>query len=105
MNLESVPDNQKDQISREIIEEQNAKELINKVGKYFVEYEEQLFKELKTTKWEEDDKRNEIYRQLKSLDTVAAKIARAIQTGSMARQQLTQWQKTAKTVKNMVGYK
>lgn len=105
MNLESVPDNQKEQISREIIEEQNAKELINKVGKYFVEYEEQLFKEIKTTKWEENDKRNEIYRQLKSLDTVAAKITRAIQTGTMARTQLTQWQKAAKSVKNMVGYK
>ncbi|MCZ6898345.1 MAG: hypothetical protein O7D95_06550 [Betaproteobacteria bacterium] len=103
MNLESVPDDQKEQITREIIEEQQAQEIINKVGKYFVEYEQQLFKEIKTTKWEESDKRNELYRQLKSLDTVAAKITRAIQTGKMARTQLTQWQKAAKQVKNMVG--
>lgn len=103
MNLESVPKDQKAQITREIIAEQDAQELINNVGKYFVEYEEQLFKELKTTEWKENDKRNEIYRQLKTLDTVAAKISRAIQTGKMARTQLTQWQRTAKQVKNMVG--
>ena len=104
MNLDNVPDDQKEQISREIIEEQQAKELINKIGKYFLEYEEQLFKELKNSQWKESDKRDEIYRQLTSLDTVAAKIAKAIQTGTMARTQLTNWQRAAKKVKIMVGY-
>lgn len=103
MNLESVPDTQKEQISREIIEEQEANKLLQSIGKYFIEYDKQLHQEFKQTAWGDKEKREEIYRQSKSLDTVVAKITRAIQTGTMARQQLTQWQKAAKTVKNMVG--
>ena len=104
MNLDSVPDDQKKQISREIISEQEANKILESVGKYFIEYDQQLQREFKKTAWDDRKKREEIYRQLKSLDTVVAKITRAIKTGEMARQQLTQWQKAAKQVKNMVGY-
>jgi len=104
MNLESVPADQKEQISREIIEEQEANKILQSVGKYFIEYDQQLHQEFKRTPWNDKEKREEIYRQSKSLDTVVAKITRTIQTGKMARTQLTQWQKAAKQVKDMVGY-
>jgi len=103
MNLESVPDDQKKQISREIIEEQEANKLLTSFGQYFIEYDQQLHQEFKKTAWGDKEKREEIYRQSKSLDTVMAKITKKIQTGKMARTQLTQWQKAAKAVKNVIG--
>lgn len=84
---------QQEQNSREILEEQEATKILQSVGKYFIEYDQQLYQEFKSTTWKDNLKREEIYRQSKSLDTVIAKITRAVQTGGMARETLTYWQK------------
>ena len=93
------------QLTQEVERELSAKKILNnpEFRRVFIEYNAQLFESLKATKWEENEKREEIYRQLKSLDTMEAKFLEALQTGKMARHQLSLMQKAAKTVKNVVG--
>jgi O-phosphoseryl-tRNA(Cys) synthetase len=96
---------EEERLSVEISQEEQAKKIINNplFQKVFVEYSGQLYNALKRTKWNESEEREEIYRQLKSLDTMEAKFTEALQTGKLARHQLTLMQKAAKKVKNVIG--
>ncbi|MBL4664317.1 MAG: hypothetical protein JKY22_12370 [Flavobacteriaceae bacterium] len=90
---------QKEILTKEIEEESKAELILNGTNQYFIEYKAQLFEESKATGWKEVDKREEIYRQLKSIDVVQSKLLTAIQTGSMAREQLSAWQKAKNRLK------
>ncbi len=91
------------QLTKEVVREQQAKVILNGVRNLFIEYNAELFESLKRTKHKETEKREEIYRQLLSIDTVEAKLLEAIQTGSMAREQLSLMQKATQKVRNIVG--
>lgn len=90
-------------LTNEVVEEQAAKVLLNGLKGLFIEYGAELYESLKQSNYKETEKREEIYRQLKSIDTVEAKLIEAIQTGSMAREQLSFLQKTTQKVRNIVG--
>lgn len=90
-------------LTNEVVKEQAAKVLLNGLKGLFIEYNAELFEALKRSNHKETEKREEIYRQLKSIDTVEAKLLEAIQTGSMAREQLSLMQKATQKVRNIVG--
>ncbi len=90
---------QQEQISREIKEEREAKILLHGLKAHFDDYKKELTASIPNTKHTEVDKREEIYRQLKSINTVEARLLTAIQTGSLAREQLTMWQKCQNKLK------
>lgn len=96
---------EKEQLTREVQREGLAKSVLNnpEFKRVFISYSAELFESLKRTKWDDKEKREEIYRQLKSLDTMEAKFLEALQTGKMARHQLTKLQRAANAVKNVVG--
>ena len=91
------------QLTSEIVKEQSAKVLLNGLKGLFIEYSAELFEALKRSNHKDKEKREEIYRQLKSIDTVEAKLLEAIQTGGMAREQLSLMQKATQKVRNIVG--
>lgn len=88
-------------LTNEIHREQSASTVLNNAEfqKAFIGYKADLFDSFSKTEWDATGKREEIYRQLKSLNTVEAKLLRLIQTGSMAREQLSIMQKAAKWLK------
>jgi len=94
-----------ERLTQEVVREQAAESVLNNAEfkRFFLEYRGQLFDSLSHTKWNEIDKREEIYRQLKSLNTMEAKLTEAINTGKMARDELNRMQKAAKAVKNVIG--
>jgi len=67
----------------------------------FKEYSVMLFDSFKRTDHTKDgkEKREEIYRQIKALDTVEAKLTESIQTGEMAIEQLSIIQKAVNALK------
>lgn len=78
-----------DLLTREVQEEQSAKVMLNGVKKYLIAYQAELFQELKNTGWKDINKREEIYRQMKSADEFESRLLTAIQSGTMARQTLS----------------
>ena len=82
-----TPEERAKHLTNEVVKEQSAKVLLNGVKGLFIEYSAELFEALKRSNHKDTEKREEIYRQLKSIDTVEAKLLEAIQTGSMAREQ------------------
>ena len=89
------------QLTQELQRSTDAEIVLNnkEFKRAFEDYTNELINEIKRTKWEETNKREEIYRQLKSLGTVEAKLTRCIQTGKMAKQQLS----LLKQAKNLIG--
>ncbi len=96
---------EQEQITVEIQQELQAKQVLDNplFKRAFSEYNMQLFDEFSHSKDDEEEKRTAIYRQMKALNTVAAKLTKAIQTGSMARKQLTRWQEIANRFKKVIG--
>lgn len=90
-------------LTNEVVKEQQAKVLLNGIKGLFIEYSAELYEEIKRSNYKDKEKREEIYRQLKSIDTVEAKLLEAIQTGSMAREKLSLMQKATQKVRNIVG--
>lgn len=90
-------------LTNEVLEEQRAKVILNGVKGHLVAYQAELFQAFSKTSHEEKEKREEIYRQMKSLNTVEARLLKAIETGKLARAELSRMQKLAKTAKNIVG--
>jgi hypothetical protein len=98
----------KDQ-ERQILDEINREESANKIlnnpefKRVFIEYTAQLLDSLTSTQANEVEKREDIYRQMKSLNVVEGKFIKALQTGSLARQTLSNWQKLANNTKKIIG--
>lgn len=86
-------------LTNEVVKEQQAKVILNGVKDIINQYRGELFNSLTQTKWMQRGKREEIYRQLKSVDTFEARLLKDIQTGKIARQQLSLLSKA----KNVVG--
>lgn len=87
------------QLTKEIEKESESIVLLNGLKSHFDEYRNELSALIPNTKHSEVEKREEIYRQLKSINTVEARLLTAIQTGSLAREQLTMWQKCTNKLK------
>ncbi len=77
-----------DLLAHEVQEEQSAKVILNGVKKYLIAYQAELFQEMKDQNWKDIEKREEIYRQLKSVDEFESRLLTAIQSGTMARETL-----------------
>lgn len=94
-----------EQLAQEVSREQVAKQVLNnpEFKKFFIEYKDDLFDKIIRTEGEDIKKREECYRQLKSLGIMEAKLIRSIQTGKMARDQLSRMQKLAESAKNVIG--
>lgn len=75
-------------LTREVQGEQSAKVILNGVKQYLIAYQAELFQELKCTGWKDIEKREEIYRQMKSADEFENRLLTAIQSGTMARETL-----------------
>lgn len=105
IDLSIASESQQEQIAREIKEEQLAKQVLDNplFKKAFADYNMQLFEEFSRSKYDEGDKRTEIYRQMKALNTVADKLTKEIKTGNMARQTLTRWQTIVNQTKKVIG--
>ncbi len=92
-------------LASEVIREQSALSVINNAEfqTAFISYKAELFDSFSKTNADQQEKREDIYRQIKAVDTVEAKLIRVIKTGSMAREQLNMLSRAAKSIKNMVG--
>lgn len=90
-------------LTNEVMEEQRAKTILNGVKSHFLAYQAELFDSFSKTDSNEKEKREEIYRQIKSINVVEARLLKAIQTGKLARDELSRMQQLAKTAKNIVG--
>lgn len=90
-------------LEREIIGGQQAKLVLNGVKQHFTAYRAELFNAFSKSDYQEKEKRDEIYRQMKAIDTVEARLLKAITTGDFARDQLSRMQKLANKAKNIVG--
>lgn len=65
----------------------------------FIEYRAMLYQSLTDTEDKEDDKRERIYRQLKSLSVVEDLLRERLENGVFAEEKLSTWQKFKKTLK------
>jgi hypothetical protein len=102
MNLDKK---QVSQILGEIDREEEANKILNnpEFKRVFIEYTAQLLDSLTSTKADEVERREDIYRQMKSLNVVEGKFIKALQTGKLARQTLSNWQKLANNTKKIIG--
>lgn len=78
-----------ERLQSEILKGDEAETLLKGIQPYFTAYSGELYQNLKKTKFNEVDKREEYYRQLKAVDTLEALITTSIQTGKMARTELS----------------
>jgi len=90
-------------LTNEVIKEQEAKVILNGIKGHLMAYQAELFVSFSKTDHGEKEKREEIYRQMKSLNVVEARLIKAIQTGKLARNELGRMQKLANKAKNIVG--
>lgn len=90
-------------LTNEVLEGQQSKLILNGVKRHLIAYRAELFDKFGRSEYKEKDFRDEIYRQMKAIDTVEARLLKAIETGDLAKQQLSQMQKLANGVKNIVG--
>ena len=90
---------QGEKLTEEISLANDAEKTLNQMKSHFDDYRNELSGEIPRTKHEEVAKREKIYRQLKSINTVEARLLLAIQTGKLAREQLTLWQKCQNKLK------
>jgi hypothetical protein len=92
---------QSKQIKQELEREKEAKKIVNnkEFVKAFEDYKAELFKAFSTSKYDEIEKREELYRQVKSLNTVRGKLEKVLITGKMASEQLSVWQKAKKNMR------
>lgn len=90
-------------LTQEVVKEQESKLILGGVKQLFMQYRSNLFGELQASNWRQTKKREEIYRQLKSIDTVEAILLTSIQTGKMARNQLSLMQRATQKARNIVG--
>ena len=89
-------------LTREVQDEQSAKVILNGVKQYLIAYQAELFKEMKETSWKDTEKREEIYRQLKSADEFEFRLKTAIQSGTMAREKLSTMDKFKQKFKQVI---
>lgn len=103
--MNNVNKTEEELLTQEVIREQSALSVLNnkEFQRAFIGYRADLFDSFSKTKADEHDKREDIYRQIKAVDTVEAKLIRVIKTGKMAREQLSILAKAAKSIINMVG--
>jgi hypothetical protein len=99
MNQEEVDE----KLVSEMNNGQTASLIYNGVSNLFLEYEAELFESMKSSSFKDVEKREEIYRQLKSLGTVKGKLLSAIQTGKMAKEQLSLIDRAKQSINNMIG--
>ena len=94
-----------EQLALEINREIKVRQVIDnpEFKQFFEEYRAELVDNLIRTKGDEVDKREEFYRQLKSLGIMKVKLTKAIQTGKMARDELSIMHKAANAFKNVIG--
>ncbi len=96
---------EEEQLSQEVVRGNQARAVLDnpEFRRAFIEYQAELFDSLKKSKWDAPEKREEIYRQCKALDTIEAKLTVSLQTGTMAVKQLSLMQKAANGLKNVIG--
>lgn len=94
-----------ERLKREVNREQQAEAVLKNpvFNQFFIEYRAQLVDSIIRSEGDAVNKREEFYRQLKSLGIMEAKLISAIQTGKMARDELSRLQKIAKAAKDMIG--
>ena len=92
-------------LTNEVLRAQSAEAVLNnsEFKRFFDEYRGDLFRKIMESKGDEIDKREEFYRQLKSLGIMEANLTRAINTGKMARDEMTRLQKLTAVTRNVVG--
>ena len=92
-------------LQSDVVREQQAKAVLTnpEYSRAFTAYRAKLFERFSSSNHEDTELREEIYRQMKSLDTVEATLRKSLQDGRMAREQLSRMQKLAKKAKNIVG--
>jgi phosphopantetheine adenylyltransferase len=96
-------DEKAEKLTEEVVKEQKAKVIINGVKEILDRYKMELFYSLSQSKWMQVKKRENIYMQIKAVNELEVRLIRDIQTGKMARDQLSQMQKVAQKAKNVVG--
>ncbi len=89
-------------LTREVQEEQESKVILNGVKKYLIAYQAELFVNLKESDWKDTEKREEIYRQLKTADEFEGRLLTAIQSGTMAREKLSTMDKFKQKFKQVI---
>lgn len=99
MNEEQLEEN----LVNEFRNGKDAKILKNGLENLLAMYKAELFNDLIATDADEKDKREEAYRQLKTVEYVEGKLIKAIQTGEMAKQQLSAMDKAKQLMNNMIG--
>ena len=82
---------------------QDAQKLMNGIENLLLMYKGELMAELTSSGDEEKERRESIYRQLKTIDYVESKLLTAIQTGKLAKQDLTAMDKAKQLINNMIG--
>lgn len=92
-------------LESDVVREQQAKAVLTnpEFMRAFTAYRAKLFDSFSSSNHDETERREEIYRQMKSLDTVEATLRKSLQDGRMAREQLSLMQKVANKAKNIVG--
>ena len=71
----------------------------NEFKRSFLEYRAELFDAFGKTKSSDTSIREDIYRQVKSLDVVEGKLIQLIEDGEIAREKLSIWKKIKNTLK------
>lgn len=81
----------------------DAKKLKNGLENLLSMYKAELFNDLMSTKSSQAEEREEVYRQLKTVEFVERKLIKAIQTGEMAKRQLSLMDKAKQSINNVIG--
>lgn len=82
---------------------QDAKKLQSGLENILTMYKGELFNSLLDTEDGQTKERDDIYRQLKTIDYVESRIINAIHTGEMAKQELSAFDKAKQLLSNMIG--
>lgn len=93
----------KEKLTNEFRNGQDAQILLNGVENLLAMYKADLFRDLTDTKPDQIEEREEVYRQLKTIEFVERKLSTAIQTGKWAKQQLTSFDKAKQLINNVIG--
>lgn len=91
-----------ERISREIGAGDEAKASLKVLDFHFTAFRAHIFQDISESTYKETDKREELYRQLKSIEYVESRLKKSIQTGKLAEKELSMWQTAKNKLKQVI---